>query len=105
MARFARASRATSALAARDQLWWVLVARDFGAGAASAPLAAPASRAAAGSLGVSADGTYRGTYRVLAARRDQRLHGGGRQMFRVPFPLNPMTPWLPPVPPPPILSR
>jgi hypothetical protein len=68
---------------------WVLVARDFGAAAAAAPLAEGSGAA-----------SFCTTYRALAARRAARaaLRAAPRS-FAVPFPLHPLAAWLPPADP------
>jgi len=43
------------------------------------------------------DQTWRGTYRALLHKRQQR-RSAVRQLLRIPFPLNPLAPWLPHTP-------
>ena len=75
-------SRKLNSLAMNDLLWGFLVIRDFG------KTVAPLSVKEGGDL------TWRGTYRALLHKRQLR-RSAVRQLFRIPFPLNPLAPWTP----------
>ena len=87
LGNIACANRKLNSLAMNDLLWEVVIIRDFGLAFATEPVATKDG----------GDGTWRGTYCSLLQRRRKR-RCAARNLFRVPFPLNPLAPWIPDMP-------